>query len=76
MESLSIKELVIATKGTLVKGNESDEIQNIVIDSRKAKSTDVFIAIIGESLDGHKFMQSAYENGCKTFIKNISNSIN
>ncbi|WGX75879.1 UDP-N-acetylmuramoyl-tripeptide--D-alanyl-D-alanine ligase [Paraclostridium bifermentans] len=75
MESLSIKELVIATKGTLVKGNESDEIQNIVIDSRKAKSTDAFIAIIGESLDGHKFMQSAYENGCKTFIKNRSNSI-
>lgn len=75
MESLSIKELVTATKGTLVKGNESDEIQNIAIDSRKAKSTDAFIAIIGESLDGHKFMQSAYENGCKTFIKNRSNSI-
>ncbi|WP_250672747.1 UDP-N-acetylmuramoyl-tripeptide--D-alanyl-D-alanine ligase [Paraclostridium ghonii] len=75
MECLSIKELVIATEGTLVKGNESDKIQSIAIDSRKAKSTDAFIAIIGESLDGHNFMQSAYENGCKTFIKNRSNGI-
>ncbi|MGL5757106.1 MAG: UDP-N-acetylmuramoyl-tripeptide--D-alanyl-D-alanine ligase [Paraclostridium sp.] len=75
MESLSIKELVVASNGTLVKGNELDEIKNIVIDSRRATVEDVFIAIIGENLDGHKFMQAALENGCKTFIKNKSNGI-
>lgn len=75
MEALSVKELVIATKGNLVNGNELDEIKNIAIDSRKAKLEDAFIAIIGENLDGHNFMQSAYENGCRTFIKNKSNSI-
>lgn len=75
MESLSIKEIVIATRGNLVKGNELDEVEKIVIDSRNAKFKDAFIAIIGESLDGHNFMQSAYENGCRTFIKNKSNSI-
>ena len=75
MESLSIKELVEASNGTLVQGNELDTIKNIVIDSRKATDVDVFIAIIGENLDGHNFMQSALENGCKTFIKNKSNGI-
>ena len=75
MEALSVKDLLQATNGNLVSGNELDEINNIAIDSRKAKLGDVFIAIIGENLDGHKFMQSALDNGCKTFIKNRSNSI-
>ena len=75
MEALSVKDLLQATNGNLISGNELDEINNIAIDSRKAKLGDVFIAIIGENLDGHKFMQSALDNGCKTFIKNRSNSI-
>ena len=72
MNSLTISELAIATKGKLVIGNESDTINDIVIDSRKANKDNVFVAVIGENLDGHQFMQSAYENGCKTFIKNAS----
>ena len=75
MKSLIVSELTIATKGKLVIGNESDLIIDVVIDSRKANKDNVFVAVIGENLDGHKFMQSAYENGCKTFIKNASSSI-
>ena len=75
MNSLTISELAIATKGKLVIGNESDTINDIVIDSRKANKDNVFVAVIGENLDGHQFMQSAYENGCKTFIKTASSSI-
>ena len=75
MKSLTVSELTIATKGKLVIGNESDSIIDVVIDSRKANKDNVFVAVIGENLDGHKFMQSAYENGCKTFIKNASSSI-
>ena len=75
MNILTISELVSATNGRLVFGNESDCIIDVVIDSRKANKDNVFVAVIGENLDGHKFMQSAYENGCKTFIKNASSSI-
>ena len=75
MNSLTISELLIATKGKLVIGSENENIKDIVIDSRKANKDNVFVAVIGENLDGHKFMQSAYENGCKTFIKNASSSI-
>ena len=75
MNSLTLSEQVSATNGRLVFGNESDCIIDVVIDSRKANKDNVFVAVIGENLDGHKFMQSAYENGCKTFIKNASSSI-
>ena len=75
MKSLTISELVLATKGTLVIGNENDRIDDVVIDSRCANEKNVFVAIIGENLDGHRFMESAYKNGCRTFIKNESNGI-
>ena len=75
MKSLTIFELVLATKGTLVIGNENDRIDDVVIDSRCANEKNVFVAIIGENLDGHRFMESAYENGCRTFIKHESNGI-
>lgn len=76
MNFLTVKELVLASEGKLLSGNENDYISDIVIDSRKASKENVFVAIIGENLDGHKFIKSAYENGCKTFIKNESSSIN
>ena len=75
MKSLTISELVLATKGTLVIGNENDRIDDVVIDSRCANEKNVFVAIIGENLDGHRFMESGYKNGCRTFIKNQSNGI-
>ncbi|MGL5346370.1 MAG: UDP-N-acetylmuramoyl-tripeptide--D-alanyl-D-alanine ligase [Peptostreptococcaceae bacterium] len=75
MESLTISELLLATNGTLVQGNKNDCINDIVIDSRKVNQDNLFVAIIGENLDGHNFMQGAYEKGCKNFIKNKSNSI-
>ena len=75
MERLTISELLFATKGKLVSGNEDNSIDEVVIDSRKANESNLFVAIIGENLDGHNFMQAAYEKGCKNFIKNKSNSI-
>ena len=75
MESLTIKELVLATKGHLIKGKEDNCINDIIIDSRKATKDSLFVAIIGENLDGHDFIEAAYKNGCKTFIKNESVSI-
>ena len=75
MDYLSIEELVNATSGDLTsKSEEVTSINELVIDSRIANKNSVFFAIIGESLDGHKFINSAIENGCKTIIKNKSNN--
>ena len=42
---------------------ENCEIDNVVIDSRKIKSGDLFIAIKGENFDGHTFVKEVIEKG-------------
>ena len=75
MNYLSIEEVVNACKGNLIsKSKEVESINELVIDSRLANKNNVFFAIIGESLDGHKFINSAIENGCKTILKNKDNN--
>lgn len=39
------------------------DVYDICIDSREAKSGDLFIALGGENVDGHAFVKSAFENG-------------
>ena len=56
MDYLSIEELVNASNGDLTsKSKEVEAINDLVIDSRLANKNNAFFAIIGESLDGHKF---------------------
>ncbi len=66
---LNIKELVIATKGKLINGDESFIPRKYVIDSRNVDEKPFFIPIIGESTDGHKYIADAVNNGiCGFFI--------
>ena len=39
------------------------EITGIAIDSRKVKKGDLFIPFLGENVDGHNYIESAFENG-------------
>ena len=68
MYKFTIKELLLATNGKLLKGSINDEIDDISIDSRVIKQTSLYIPIIGETHDGHKFLDNAYESGCRTFL--------
>lgn len=52
------------------------EINDIAYDSRKAKENTLFVAIKGETVDGHKYIKSAYENGCRVFIVDEEYDIN
>ena len=65
---MTIEELTKACSGELIISNSNRNIKNIVIDSRKATRNDVFVSIKGENLDGHCFISTAYNNGCKAFI--------
>lgn len=76
MEYLTIKELILASEGKLVcKSNEEVLVNDIVIDSRKASKDNAFVAIVGENLDGHDFINLAINQGCKTIIKNKDNNV-
>lgn len=44
------------------------EIQDISYNSRNVKENHVFVAIDGETTDGHKYIDHAYENGARVFV--------
>ena len=76
MNYLSIEEIVSACKGDLTsKSEDIKSINELVIDSRLANKNSAFFALVGESVDGHKFINSAIENGCKAIVKNKDNDI-
>lgn len=76
MYKFSINEIVLATKGKLLKKNSNQEITYISLNSNDIKENTLFIPIIGEVNDGHKFMESAYQNGCRTFLIDKNHKFN
>lgn len=75
MEMLTVKEIVKSTNGNLKNGDDNIYVKNIVIDSRLAKENTAFVAIVGENNDAHKYIDSAYELGCRVFIVNEGKNI-
>ena len=52
--------------------NNFDNIHGISIDDRTIKKGELFIALIGENFDGHKFIESAISRGaCGVLVSNI-----
>lgn len=69
---LKVSELVKATKGVLLNGEPDRKINNYKIDSREVEPDDFFIPILGENVDGHKFIINAVKNNCSGFfVSNI-----
>lgn len=68
MEKLTVYELAESSCGKITKGCPDDEINGIVIDSRQAKEGLMFTAIDGENNDGHKYIESAADSGCRCFM--------
>lgn len=50
------------------KGSLDIQIDNIQYDSRKVKDNGLFVCIKGFTVDGHKFIDKAIENGAKAFL--------
>lgn len=68
MENITVNEIVSATGGSLVVGNTDELISSVSIDSRNIKENALFVPIIGEKLDGHDYIQSAFDNGAKVSL--------
>lgn len=63
MEHMTVKDLVEATGGKLLCGKPETEVKNISLDSRTMKGGDLFVPIIGEKVDAHKFIPQVFEKG-------------
>ncbi len=68
MEVLHVEEILKAAGGRLVNGREGLKVFGVSIDSRSIKPGDMFIAIKGESHDGHDFIPDAAEKGASLII--------
>lgn len=65
---LNIREIINATNGKLLNGNEEELIQDYKIDSREVNKGDFYIPLIGEKVDGHKFILDTVKKGCSGFF--------
>ena len=68
MKDLSIKNIIEATKGKLLVGNEEYICMSYSKDTRTIKEGDCYIGIKGETFDGNLFWEKALENGASTVI--------
>lgn len=70
MLNLSIFEIESACKGklALVGADGSDRVGGVVLDSRKVTAGRVFVATVGERVDGHKFIPEVFAKGAGLVI--------
>lgn len=64
----TLSSILRQTSFELTQGDLTMEISSLTFDSRKASEGSVFIAVVGALNDGHQFVQSAYDLGCRAFI--------
>lgn len=62
------KDLFNNINGQQIQNNSNVDINNLTIDSRKAGKGSLFACISGFRVDGHSFIQKAYEQGCRAFL--------
>jgi UDP-N-acetylmuramoyl-tripeptide--D-alanyl-D-alanine ligase len=64
----SIEEVALATGGSIVARGSSDAGAGITSDSRAAKQGTLFVALKGESHDGHAFVDRAIAQGAAAVV--------
>lgn len=68
MKTLCVSEIVRATGGKLLSGDEKTAVRQITTDSRNVPDGSLFIPIKGEKFDGHDFLEMAAKNGAKAVL--------
>lgn len=64
MENIPFSELIRIVNGKLISGTDRGEISGVAIDSRKLTPGDLFIPLVGEQTDGHRFIGTIRDRGC------------
>ena len=64
----SLKEMLSRLDYSVVKGELDIEINNLVYDSRKVTTGDLFVCISGANVDGHDYIDDVIGKGAKAII--------
>ncbi len=65
---MNLKEILVGLENLKVKGNIEKDIVGIENNSKNVKEGFLFIAIKGFSVDGHKYIENAIENGASAIM--------
>ncbi len=68
MEHVRVRDLVEATGGRLLGGDPDRELGKIRLDSRQVECGDLFVPIIGERVDGHRFIPQVIAAGAAAVL--------
>lgn len=63
MREISVKEIVEITRGVLTRGDPSQRVTGVTVDSRCVAEGDLFCATKGEKVDGHDYVLDAFSKG-------------
>lgn len=63
MEHMTVKDLIAASGGELLWGREDRPVTRISIDSRDIQGGDLFVPLVGEKVDAHRFLAQVVEAG-------------
>jgi UDP-N-acetylmuramoyl-tripeptide--D-alanyl-D-alanine ligase len=66
----TVNEILKATGGELICGDEKQRFETVSIDSRTISADDVFVAIVGDVHDGHSFINNVLKQGAVGLIVN------
>lgn len=70
MKPLNLEQIKHAVKGNLICQDPKLLIKGVSTDSRTVKPGELFIPLIGDHLDAHKFIPQAITNGCSAVLVN------
>ncbi|MCX6344513.1 MAG: UDP-N-acetylmuramoyl-tripeptide--D-alanyl-D-alanine ligase [Armatimonadetes bacterium] len=68
MQPIKAGEVLYAVKGELLAGDLNTKITGVSTDTRTIKAGDLFVALVGESSDGHKFLADALAKGAAGLV--------
>lgn len=70
MKNLTLHNIAKAVNGKLfqAEGKEQLEVKGVVLDSRKVEKDFLFVATVGERVDGHSFIAQVFEKGALCVI--------
>lgn len=65
---MKLSDLIKDIDADIICGSTDIDIKNLTIDSRKAAEGTLFVCIYGIHTDGHKYIPSAFDSGCRAVI--------
>lgn len=68
MEHVTVKDLVLGSGGVLVSGRAEAPVSHIRLDSRQVEPGDLFVPLLGERVDSHRFLPQVMGQGAAAVL--------